>query len=1476
MKKSNIQKMSKKCLLALLASLPAFGFSQTNVTANTSAIAMAQAIVGTASGVTVSSASFSACGGISPTGTVIAAGTFTNTSGDLGIANGIVLTTGSLLDVGKTATYNASKNLGYTYSDPDLVAISAKATYDVCALTFTFVPVCSALNITFVFGSEEYPKYECDSYNDVFGIFLSGANPAGGNYAAKNIATLPNGIPVSIDNVNDGNALGKCATASNPTYYHDNYTVPNTDVVYNGYTLKGSVPITSTTSVTPCSTYVMKIAIADAGTGLFDSGVFIQGSSVDCAAPATVSATATKDSCGKNNGTAKVVVTNFSGVPTYSWSPGGQTTAGISGLSPGTYTCVVGLPSCSTTNTQTVTATITAYGAAYTPTVTAINTPVCSGTSTTLTASGATGGTYTWTPGSITTNTLAITGSNSGNTTTTNTVSVIATNTLGCIGTTGYTLTVLPTPTITLASPTYTVCSGISTSFSVSSSASSYSWNAPSGGNITGGSTTATPTTIGTNTTAVATALIYTVTGTLGTCTSTAKTVTLTVNPLPSITVPNDSICAGGFTGTLTASGTANTYTWNTGITGSTFTVANVNSNTSYTVIGTISATTCSNTATGNIIVRNPVKLNASPATICPGTTATLTASGAGPGGTYVWNTGATTASTTVSPASSTNYTVTGTDAHGCFGSNTASVTVSNSSSINVTSTKAIICSGITDTLNAIGAVPGTYTWTASDGTILSGNSAQIAITQTTSVVTYTVAGSSGGACIVTPGTITVTVQPAYTISIASSPTTAAVCPGGTLTLNGSPASTYTYTWSGGITDGTSFAPLSSQNYTVTATDVNGCQATATQNVTVYPKPTISIAGVPSLSICTGATTTLTATSAPVALTSYTWSTGSSNDTIVVTPSVSTPYTVTATDGNGCIGTQTTSVIVTTNVAIHISVTHPIACPGVVDTLIAHGATTYSWAPSGSIILVGISDSVAIVTLTGSLSPTYTVIGYQGGCQSQTYTFNVNVDPTFTVNAIASPTNAAVCLGDAITLSGNGAGTYTYTFTGGINNGQSFVPSFSGTPQSYTLTGTNANGCIATNTIAVTVNALPTVTITPISACAMGTATLTANSTSTITSYTWNNTTPATTNTITVPIGNSTQSYTVVATDNNGCVSAVSSTTVGIYTPVAINITSSLGTSVCASASNTLTALGTGISTYTWNSPSIISNSITVTQSVPTSYTVLGTDGNGCIDSSSIAINISPLPIVQIPNGNDIICLKATNTFSVSPINGVNYYWTGPAPSTATVSTGPSVGLIKGGTYVLNAVNNCGATQSTFTLTTDSVKAIFTPNTPITGQVPVSVTFTNNSQGNGLQFNWNFGNGNSSIAVNPTEHYTSPGIYQTLLTATDNSGCKDTMSVKITVNDVPTIVIIPNIFTPNGDNINDEFAITATGVTNFDCKVYDRWGILLHEWTGVDGGWDGKGKSGANCPDGTYFYLISYTDNKGKSTDKDGFFQLIR
>ena len=94
--------------------------------------------------------------------------------------------------------------------------------------------------------------------------------------------------------------------------------------------------------------------------------------------------------------------------------------------------------------------------------------------------------------------------------------------------------------------------------------------------------------------------------------------------------------------------------------------------------------------------------------------------------------------------------------------------------------------------------------------------------------------------------------------------------------------------------------------------------------------------------------------------------------------------------------------------------------------------------------------------------------------------------------------------------------------------------------------------------------------------------------------------------------------------------------------------------------------------------------------------------------------------------------------------------------------------------------------------------------------------------------------------------------------------------------DAPTQIVIPNIFTPNGDNINDTFLIKGSNLKNFSCKIYDRWGGLIYQWTNINSGWNGNDKNNIASNDGTYYYLVTYIDNTGKTINKNDFFQLLR
>lgn len=214
------------------------------------------------SGVTISNVQF--------TGDTSSLGLFTNgNTTNLGLDKGIILTTGSL-NMPPSLGSNPSLLSSYATNNPGDsllgMLIPGYTTHDAVILAFDIIPAGNVLKFEFVFASEEYPEYVNSPFNDVFGFFISGPNPAGGLYVNENIALIPGtSIPVSIDNVNP--------------YVNSSYYIPNffpgygmQPIVFDGFT----TVITVTASVIPLTSYHLRIGITDVGDNVFDSGVFLQ------------------------------------------------------------------------------------------------------------------------------------------------------------------------------------------------------------------------------------------------------------------------------------------------------------------------------------------------------------------------------------------------------------------------------------------------------------------------------------------------------------------------------------------------------------------------------------------------------------------------------------------------------------------------------------------------------------------------------------------------------------------------------------------------------------------------------------------------------------------------------------------------------------------------------------------------------------------------------------------------------------------------------------------------------------------------------------------------------------------------------------------------------------------------------------------------------------------------------------------------
>lgn len=480
------------------------------------------------------------------------------------------------------------------------------------------------------------------------------------------------------------------------------------------------------------------------------------------------------------------------GATTYTWSAGatatGVNTADASPVSTTNYTVTGTTNGCSGTATATVT-----VAASITVTVNSPN--ICAGATATLTAAGA--NTYLWDDGSTTnprlvspatTTTYDVTGSSGG-----------------CSGTATATVTVNPQPTVTVNSPT--ICAGGSATLTANGAAN-YVWD--------DGSTNSTLTV------SPATTTTYTVSGSTGSCSATA-TATVTVSSSLNVTVNSPTICEGQ-SATLTAAG-ATTYLWSDGSTDNPLIVTPASS-ISYTVTGT--SLSCSGTANADIIV-NPVPVvTVNSPSVCAGTAATLTAAGAT---TYLWNTGSTVNPLSVSPPTTTSYTVTGTE-QGCSATATSTVTVNPAPTVTVNSPT--ICAGDAATLTASGAT--TYLWSTGEVT----DNISVSPASTT---TYTVAGTDFGCTTTVTSTVTVN-----QVIVSILPTAATLCEGESVVLTASGATTYSWSPATDLSSvsgsNVTATPTVTTTYTVTGTG-NGCTDDETITITVNPNPVVNFSALP-------------------------------------------------------------------------------------------------------------------------------------------------------------------------------------------------------------------------------------------------------------------------------------------------------------------------------------------------------------------------------------------------------------------------------------------------------------------------------------------------------------------------------------------------------------------------------------------------------------------------------------------------------
>ncbi len=880
-----------------------------------------------------------------------------------------------------------------------------------------------------------------------------------------------------------------------------------------------------------------------------------------------------------------------------------------------------------------------------------------------------------------------------------------------------------------------------------------------------------------------------------------STTLTISAVPTVAITASNKTICKGEST-TLTATAGLKSYAWELGEATNEITVSPTTT-TTYRVTATNEGG-CSATAEITITVLTPEVVSISgPTTACVGELVTLTAVG---GTKWSWSHGLGVGNTVdVTATSTTTYTCEITDGNRCTSTASHTLTV-NTVDVPTISGNLNVCKGLNTTLTASSA--DTYEW--KKGTTVLGTSQSLTLTNVQNSEDYTLTITKNGCSA--SRTVRVTACELPTDAKITGPDK--VCAGESITLTATGSGTYE--WSTGDKTNTITVTPTADNhiYQLTLTDINGCTQTVQKNITVNAKPSVTIDG--DDEVCAGKSVTLTAYGSGTFL----WDDGTTTSAaLIVTPTVTRSYTVTLTDANGCTATASKTVTVKTLAAPTIAATKTDICKGEEVTLTASGATgvTFEWPDLGR--------TGASVTVRPTTTTQYKVTATNAaGCTADGYiTINVHEQPTVTVTV--DPLSAAICSGETATITITGGTEYTCggeTNTSGIFN----VSPTTTTP--YNIIVKNAAGCVTTTSQTITVYDKPTVSVTgDKSACVGETVELTATGG---TSYEWSNGMTSQTATYTVT-GTGQMSVWVKGKNANGCWSDPVTHTITINQKPTIAISGTMD--ICIGNQTTLTASGASTYIWSWLGGTATGNTLTVTPTTNTVYTVEGTDANGCKNSTSATVNVYLEPVVAITGPTEVcedgeITLTATGT-------GTFAWNTGASEASIKVS--------KAGTYSVTLTGEGGCTATaTHTVKTKSIVAkinnLIDGTTTICAGESVALTATG-----GNEYLWDNGLGtNAGINVSPTTTTTY------WVKVTDNtSGCSKRVSHTVKVLPEPTLSFVGETTICHGSTAT----ITVSGAKDY-------------VW--ADG--IGTGATITVSPTATTDYTVTATDANGCKTTR--------
>jgi gliding motility-associated-like protein len=478
-----------------------------------------------------------------------------------------------------------------------------------------------------------------------------------------------------------------------------------------------------------------------------------------------------------------------------------------------------------------------------------------------------------------------------------------------------------------------------------------------------------------------------------------------------------------------------------------------------------------------------------------------------------------------------------------------------------------------------------------------------------------------------------------------------------------------------------------------------------------------------------------------------------------------------------------------------------------------------------------------------------------GSCSAtQSVTLN-NATPPVISSSSATPALCNTASGTATVTPSQGTGPYSYSWN--TTPGQSTQTAVNLGQGIYTVLVTDANGCTVNGAVTVpqqNQNLDVSFTIVAERCTVAGSASAIISNGTAPYQYSWN-TSPVQNTQTAINLGAGL--YNVTVTDANGC--SGQGTAQVPHTSQGATVSLTVTDAICLSSNGAVAATASGASSYTYSWDTQPSQSGSSIQGLaPGVYNVTVTDNFGCTTVASAEVKIQNQAFVVSIDSVATRCGMNEGQAVAQALGGTPGY----TYSWSNGQSGPTATGLNAGEVMVHVTDQNGCYSDTSINVPSFDYAVSFTATPMSGFAPLTVSVTNTSeattsmQGMNIAYSWTFGNGTTATGFTPSPvTYTEGGDFQIILTGDNGRGCVDTAMVTIHVDDQLSLVI-PNIFTPNGDGDNDEFRLTGKGLAELNVVIFNRWGRKVAELMDITQSW-----SGDDHEAGVYFYIVTY---KGK------------